>query len=78
VVHDTGSGIASEHISRLFDPFYTTRQDTGGTGLGLSLVHGIITDHGGTIDVRSTLGHSTTVRIKLPLELSAHDMPHGE
>ncbi len=78
VVCDTGSGIASEHMSRIFDPFYTTRQDTGGTGLGLSLTHGIITDHGGSIDVKSTPGHGTAVRIRLPLALSVDDVQHGQ
>src|SRR5207248_7219681 len=48
VIHDTGHGIAPEHLPHIFDPFYTTRHLDGGTGLGLSLTHGIITEHGGT------------------------------
>ena len=55
-----------EAMERLFDPFYTTRQSLGGTGLGLSLVHGIIREHGGNIDVQGEPGQGTTFTITLP------------
>ncbi len=66
---DTGSGMSEEAIDRIFTPFYTTK-DTG-TGLGLSVVHGIITEHGGQIDVTSAPNHGTTFVITLPLASAA-------
>ncbi|MCL1047352.1 cache domain-containing protein [Shewanella electrodiphila] len=60
-VEDEGVGIAPERLSRIFDPFYTTRKD--GTGLGLSLSYGIIKRIGGTIEVKSTLGKGTVFSI---------------
>ncbi len=63
-VIDTGAGIAPEHLGRIFDPFFTLK-DTG-TGLGLSVVFGIIKKHGGTISVESAVGEGTTFIIRLP------------
>lgn len=67
VVRDNGPGIAGDHLSRIFDPFFSTKLNSGGTGLGLSIVHGIIADHEGTIRVESSLGHGTSFIINLPL-----------
>jgi two-component system, NtrC family, sensor kinase len=65
-VMDTGSGIPPEIRPKIFDPFFTTKPQGQGTGLGLSISHGIITDHGGTIDVDSEVGRGTTFTIRLP------------
>lgn len=67
-IRDNGAGIAGNHIKHIFDPFFTTRMERGGSGLGLSLVHGIIAEHRGTIDVQSQLGSGTTFTIDLPAE----------
>ena len=67
-IQDTGVGISPEHIERLFEPFFTTRLPGQGTGLGLSVSYGIITDHGGTIDVESTLGEGSIFTIWLPIQ----------
>jgi PAS domain S-box-containing protein len=66
-VSDTGSGIASDVLDRMFDPFFTTKGVGEGTGLGLSLVHGIVADLGGAIDVCTTVGAGTAFAIWLPI-----------
>jgi signal transduction histidine kinase len=63
-VQDNGSGIEADHLEHIFEPFYTTKP--GGSGLGLSICHSIITGFGGTITVDSTPGKGTTFRIRLP------------
>jgi len=65
-IKDNGQGIASEDLARLFDPFFTTKPVGEGTGLGLAISHGIITGHGGRIEVESRLHEGTTFRILLP------------
>jgi PAS domain S-box-containing protein len=66
VLEDSGHGIDRDEISRVFDPFYSTRQSEGGTGLGLSLTHSIVHLHGGTIEIDSELGKGTRVTIGFP------------
>jgi signal transduction histidine kinase len=66
LVTDTGSGIPQEVLERMFDPFFTTKRTGEGTGLGLSLVHGIVADFGGAIDVVTQVGAGTTFTIWLP------------
>jgi PAS domain S-box-containing protein len=66
-IKDSGCGIPPEHLSRIFDPFFTTKDPGKGTGLGLSTVYGIIEDHGGTIEVRSSIGQGTNFILRLPV-----------
>ena len=65
-IADTGAGIPREHIHRIFDPFFTTKANGRGTGLGLSVSYGIIKEHAGKIDVRSTPGKGTSFHVEFP------------
>jgi signal transduction histidine kinase len=69
-ISDTGSGIAPEHLSQVFSPFFTTKAAGSGTGLGLSVCYGIITSHGGRCEIESKQGEGTLVRVILPVESS--------
>ncbi|MGE5756722.1 MAG: ATP-binding protein, partial [Planctomycetaceae bacterium] len=66
-VADDGRGIPAELLPRIFDPFFTTKAVGEGTGLGLSISHGIVSDHGGRIEVESTPGQGSRFRVILPL-----------
>jgi two-component system NtrC family sensor kinase len=66
-IGDTGCGIAPEIVNRIFEPFFTTKPVGSGTGLGLSLSYGIVTKHGGKIEVSSVVGQGTTFTVRLPL-----------
>jgi two-component system cell cycle sensor histidine kinase/response regulator CckA len=65
-VDDTGSGIPPDIIDKIFDPFFTTKKKTGGTGLGLSVVYGIITAHKGDVHVSTRPGEGTTFTLEIP------------
>ena len=65
-VEDTGSGISEENKVKIFQPFFTTKGAEGGTGLGLSVASGVVTRHGGTIQVSSTPGLGSTFSVYLP------------
>jgi len=64
---DDGPGIPAEHLDKVFDPFFTTRGEKGGTGLGLSLCHGIVAEHAGKIYAKSKPGKGATFFVELPL-----------
>ncbi len=68
-VADTGSGIPAEQLSRIYDPFFTTKEIGKGTGLGLSITYGIVQEHGGTITCDSALGQGTRFTLSLPLRV---------
>lgn len=66
-VRDSGVGMTEEEQNRIFEPFYTTKGDRGGTGLGLSVTYGIVADHGGTIEVTSKKGQGSVFEVWLPI-----------
>jgi signal transduction histidine kinase len=66
-IADTGHGIGGEFLDKIFDPFFTLGPPGQGTGLGLSISYGIVKEHGGEIEVKSTPGKGTEVRISLPV-----------
>jgi signal transduction histidine kinase len=70
-VRDTGIGIAEDVAKEIFSPFFTTKDVGEGTGLGLSVVHGIVTAHGGTIHVDSEVGNGTEFVVRLPLSAAS-------
>ncbi len=70
-ITDTGAGIPRENVHRIFDPFFTTKGSGRGTGLGLSVSYGIIKEHAGRIDVRSTPGKGTSFHLEFPVARKA-------
>jgi signal transduction histidine kinase/ActR/RegA family two-component response regulator len=78
VVSDNGSGMSEETLAHIFEPFYTTKPSGSGTGLGLAVVHGIITKHNGSIGLSSRPGAGTRFTIHLPLATVAPEIRPGE
>jgi two-component system NtrC family sensor kinase len=76
LVRDTGVGIAQENMAKIFDPFFTTKEVGRGTGLGLAVCYGIVTEHGGRIAVDSVVGRGTMFTVSLPA--LNEDMREGE
>jgi signal transduction histidine kinase len=74
-VSDTGSGISPENLPRIFDPFFTTKVGDRGSGLGLSFVHRIVEDNGGTIQVESAIGSGTKFTISFPADAGRAHRP---
>ncbi len=66
-IQDTGPGIPKEHLSKVFDPFFTTRDPGKGTGLGLNIVHRLVESYGGNLHIESKVGQGTTLEVSLPL-----------
>lgn len=66
-ISDSGCGISEEHLERIFEPYFTTKEKTSGTGMGLAMVHGIVSRQGGFIKVESQIGKGTTFRVFLPV-----------
>ncbi len=66
-ISDTGCGIPEDDLERIFDPFFTTKQTGKGTGLGLAIAYGIVSEHGGHINVASKVNSGTTFTVRLPL-----------
>lgn len=77
-VEDDGCSMSEETAGRIFDPFFTTKGQSGGTGLGLSVVQGIVESHGGICRVRSSLGRGTTMEILLPLHAAPVAVPSSD
>jgi len=77
-VKDTGHGIAPAIIDRIFEPYFTTKGPAEGTGMGLSMVHGIVKSHQGHIEAASTLGEGTTFRVYMPQMDSIHETTLSE
>ena len=69
-IGDTGPGIPKAHVSKIFDPFFTTRSDSRRSGLGLSVSHSIVRQHGGSVDVR-TSRRGTTFVVRIPVAREA-------
>jgi len=73
-ITDEGSGIAAENLQHIFDPFFTTKEVGQGTGLGLSIAQGIVSEHGGKIEIDSSPGKGSCFRLTLPLDSGEADV----
>jgi two-component system NtrC family sensor kinase len=76
-ITDTGCGIPSEHLQRIFEPFFPTKGEGHGTGLGLSITYNLARKLGGEIDVKSKIGVGTTFTVVLPVTRGEEDADEG-
>jgi two-component system, NtrC family, sensor kinase len=76
-VSDNGPGISHDMMKHIFDPFFSTKRQRGNTGLGLSLSHGIVTDHGGRMSVQSAVGVGTTFILEFPESKEGEELSVG-
>ena len=76
-VTDTGIGMNEETLLRAFEPFFTTKEAGRGSGLGLSIVHGFAAQSGGSVEISSTPGEGTEMRVELPLDATHDHPPHA-
>jgi PAS domain S-box-containing protein len=74
IVSDTGHGISADMVQRIFEPYFTTKKQGEGTGLGLAVVHGIVTGHGGAVTVETERGKGSTFHVYFPV-IRAHETP---
>jgi two-component system NtrC family sensor kinase len=77
VVEDNGEGIAPENLGKVFHPFFTTKPEGKGVGLGLAVLYGIVQAHDGEVDVKSTQGQGTTFTVTLPLSRASQGAAAG-
>ncbi len=77
-VCDTGTGIAGSIRDRVFEPFFTTKEPGKGTGMGLAMVYGIVTNHGGFVTLTTEVGRGTTFRVHLPLLADPEQVPPAD
>ncbi|HEY3103621.1 MAG TPA: response regulator [Pyrinomonadaceae bacterium] len=77
-IRDTGRGIAPEHMHKIFDPFFTTKAIGEGTGLGLTISHGIVIRHRGRLTVESALGSGATFNVSLPIHIKGNGVRAGQ
>ncbi len=73
-VSDTGSGMSEEIIQKVFEPFFSTKSEGKGSGLGLSMVYGFVKQSGGHVKIYSEIGHGTTIKLYLPRAMEAEDV----
>jgi two-component system NtrC family sensor kinase len=74
-VEDNGDGIPAEYLAKIYDPFFTTKDEGKGVGLGLAVVYGIVESHGGDIEVTTKVGEGTTFHVELPISADAKKIP---
>jgi signal transduction histidine kinase len=77
-VSDTGNGIEEEHLAHIFEPFFTTKEVGEGTGIGLAISYSIVSEHGGSIKVKSKVGKGTTFMIELPKKIEKNELNERE